>query len=216
MVKMQVYASLGELHLYDVIGADWYGEGITASSVTSALKDMKGQRVKVRINSPGGIADEGVAIYNALKDHDGGIDTYNESVAASAASLIFLAGENRYMATGARVMIHNASGVTFGNSQMHRKTADTLDVYDKAQLAIYKENVSLTEDEIIAAMNEETWYDAEEAIALGFATAKSGKPKQKAAKAAWFHKAPAALFEDDKQVFDRRAAILTKMRSLGA
>jgi ATP-dependent Clp protease, protease subunit len=216
MVRMQVYASIGELHLYDVIGADWYGEGITIASVTAALKEMSGQKVKVRINSPGGVADEGVAIYNALRQHDGGVDTYNESLAASAASLIFLAGENRYMATGSRIMIHNASGVTFGNAEDHRKSAEIMDVYDKAQLAIYKENLSLTDEEITAAMNAETWYDADEALSLGFATAKAGKSKEKPAKAAWLHNAPVAFFEESRKEFDRKSAILTKLRTLGS
>jgi ATP-dependent protease ClpP protease subunit len=216
MVGLHIFASIGELHLYDVIGADWYGEGITVGSVTEALDSLKGQRVKVRINSPGGIADEGVAIYNALRRHDGGVDTYNESIAASAASLIFLAGENRYMATGARVMIHNASGVCMGNNADMLKMAEILTVYDNAQKAIYSEHLSLSEEEIIAAMDAESWYDADQAIALGIATAKTGKSNQKPAKAAWFHNAPAAFFEGSKKEFDRKSAILTKLRTLGS
>ena len=213
---LKVNAQANELFFDGVIGMDWYGEGITAVSVRDALLPMRGSRVTVRINSPGGVADEGVAIYNALKDHDGGVDTYNESIAASAASLIFLAGEKRYMATGARVMIHNAAGVTFGNAAAHRKSAEVLDVYDAAQVAIYEETLSMSKEEILAAMNEETWYDADKAIELGFATAKSGKSKAKPAKAAWFRNAPAAVFaESEPQVYTRRDAALHRWRTLG-
>lgn len=64
---LKVNAKAGEIFIYDTIGQDWYGGGITASGIVDALDQLDGKRATVRINSPGGVADEGIAIYNALK-----------------------------------------------------------------------------------------------------------------------------------------------------
>lgn len=195
---LKVNAQTGEIFVYDVIGADWFGEGITASSVTSALAEIgSAKRAVVRINSPGGSADEGIAIYNALKRHKAGVDTYNDSLAASAASMIFMAGDNRYAAKGSRVMIHRAWTIAGGNSTEMAKVSATLGVYDKSQAEIYSEYLGLTQEETLALLDAETWYTSEEAIAAGLATAIDGNKKaDKPKTASWFKHAPAALFED--------------------
>jgi hypothetical protein len=105
---LQVNNKTNELLIYDVIGEDWFGGGITAKNVIAALDEFGGKRVTVRINSPGGVADEGIAIYNALKRYEGRVDTVIDSIAASAASVIALAGEKRTTSEGGRWMIHRA------------------------------------------------------------------------------------------------------------
>ena len=90
-------------------------------SVSDALESLDGGRATVRINSPGGSADEGIAIYNTLKRYAGGVDTINEALAASAASVIFLAGETRTMSAGSRLMIHRALTIEIGNADRMRK-----------------------------------------------------------------------------------------------
>jgi ATP-dependent Clp protease protease subunit len=180
-----------ELFLDGVIGADWTGEGITAMAVSDALDSLDGARATVRINSPGGSADEGIAIYNVLKRYQGGIDTVNEALAASAASVVFLAGETRIMSSGSRIMIHRALTIEIGNADRMRKTADVLEAYDKSLVEIYSNYMSDSEESIMALLSAETWYNADNAVSSGLATAKSErKTKAKAAMAAWFKHPP--------------------------
>ena len=72
---MLVDRESGEIFVYDVIGANMFGDGITAEAMVVALDSLGGKRAKVRINSPGGNADEGIAIYNAMRRYAGGVDT---------------------------------------------------------------------------------------------------------------------------------------------
>ena len=83
----------GEIILYGTVGESFFEDGFTARDVINATSKMRGKPLNVRINSGGGIADEGVAIYNTLKNHDGKITVYVDGIAASAASLIAMAGE---------------------------------------------------------------------------------------------------------------------------
>lgn len=196
---MKVNAKTGEIFIYDVIGQDWFGEGITASSVSAALDELNGARATVRINSPGGAADEGVAIYNALKRYPGGVDTHNDALAASAGSIIFLAGENRTMAAGSRVMIHRALTFAIGNATQLLKTAATLTTYDSSLVEIYSEYMDLEDDEILELLEAETWYTADEAIKAGIATKKDDKSKEKGKMAAWFKHPPSELTDDSQE-----------------
>jgi len=159
----------GEILIYDEIGPDWYGM-IDASAVITALSQMDGKRVTVRINSPGGSVDEGVAIYNALERYPGGVDTVNDSVAASIANYIFMVGENRHQAKNAKSMIHKPWSLAFGNAEEFRKQAEILDKYDDSIAAVYIEKTEMTAEDVSSAMGAETWYLAEEAVAAGLAT----------------------------------------------
>jgi len=197
---LKVNAKTNEIFIDDVIGADWFGEGITATNVAIALDQLNGSRANVRINSPGGSADEGIAIYNTLKRYSGGVSTFNDSLAASAASVIFLAGDERTMLSGSRLMIHKAMTIDAGNADQLRKTASVLESYDKSIVEIYAQYTSKTVDEIMSLLSDETWYNTQEAVDSGFATMidsnhKADKPKT----ANWFKNAPKALFETSKQ-----------------
>lgn len=193
---MKVNAKTGEIFIYDVIGQDWFGEGITATSVSSALDQLNGARATVRINSPGGAADEGIAIYNALKRYPGGVDTHNDALAASAGSIIFLAGENRTMAAGSRVMIHRALTFAIGNATQLLKTAATLTTYDNSLVEIYSQYME--EADIMSLLEAETWYTADEAIKAGLATKKDEQTKERGKMAAWFKNAPSGLTGDNE------------------
>ena len=196
---LKVDASTGEIFIYDVIGQDWFGEGITALNVIEALAQIKGKRAKIRINSPGGDMNEGVGIYNALKRHPGGVDTFNDSLAASAASVIFLAGENRQISKGARVMIHRAWSRLMGNSIDFAKVSAVLDTHDKSQVEIYAEHMGLEPTAIMDLLTAETWYTSEEAVTAKLATSldvkKADKPKAMAMSFAqsWFKNAPSGF-----------------------
>lgn len=192
---MLVDRQSGEIFLYQPIGADFFGEGITGETVIQALDQLGGKRAIVRINSPGGSVWEGVAIYNALRRYPGGVDVVIDSVAASIASVIALAGETRTSAKGSMWMIHRAMTFAFGNQEEVRKALAMLETGDKTIISIYSDAMkSKTPDEISALMSAETWFTADEAVAIGLATKTDGEAKQPPQAAAWFKNAPQAFY----------------------
>lgn len=188
-------ADTNELFLDGVIGADFFGEGITAAAVSDALAKLEG-RATVRINSPGGSADEGVAIYNLLRRYEPGVDTHNEALAASAASIVFLAGDKRTMERGSKLMIHRAHTIAIGNTSEMAKMAEVLALYDKELAAIYGQYMDASSEEIMGMMDAETWMDSEVAVSNGLATDMAPTVRKKsAAAAAWFRHPPQDIFE---------------------
>jgi ATP-dependent Clp protease, protease subunit len=158
------------LHAYDAIGSDIFGEGITAQGVAAKL-DAAGSisRIQLRVNSPGGDPFEGVAITNLLKSKGVPIDVFVDGLAASAASLLAMAGDTISMGQGAMFMIHGASAFTFGNAEEMRKMADTLDQVSGTMADVYASRTKLPKNEVVALMDAETWMNAEEAVSKGFA-----------------------------------------------
>lgn len=96
------------ISIYDVIGEDWSGEGVTARRIAAALRRIGENDVTVNINSPGGDMFEGLAIYNLLAEHPGAVNVRVMGIAASAASIIAMAGDTIEMGLGSFIMIHNA------------------------------------------------------------------------------------------------------------
>ena len=159
------------LSIYDFIGADfWSGGGITASTVQAAL-DGDHKSVTVRVNSPGGDAFEGVAIYNLLKSCGKPVNVLVDGLAASAASIICMAGETITMNEGSMMMIHDAQGMAMGNGQDMRKLAETLDQVTGSIADIYVANTGTKKNKVLDMMHAETWMSAQEAKDNGFATA---------------------------------------------
>ena len=175
---IEVLNETNEIILSGVVGDGWGDDPITKGGVRKALKSFGDGPITVRINSPGGAADEGIDIFNILKDYPGEVTTINDSLAASAASVIFLGGSKRLMGDGSRVMIHRAMGVAFGNSDELRKTLQALESYDASLLDIYSQYL-LNDDKaaIEAMLSAETWFGVDEAIEAGLATARYGKDK---------------------------------------
>lgn len=201
---MLVDPKSGELFLYGPIGADFFGEGISADLFIEALDSLGGKRAKLRINSVGGSVFEGIAIYNAAKRYAGGVDVVIDSLAASIASIIALAGETRTSSKGSMWMIHRAMTFTFGNQEELQKALNMLETGDKTLVGIYSDAMSKSVDEIEALMSAETWFTAEEALEVGLATAIEGKSKKPPQAAAWFRHAPQALYQ--------QAAIASEVR----
>lgn len=186
----------GIMTINGVIGEDWYGGGITSGMVQNASDEMRDKRLTVRINSPGGVADEGIAIYNILRRHPGGVDTVIESLAASAASIIALAGEKRTTLRGGRWMIHKAMTVAVGNSDDMQQVAKMLDTYDRSLVGIYASAMKDTDkDAIMQLMADESWYTGEEAMNIGLGTGYDDEngSDEPPMNAAWFTKAPAEI-----------------------
>ena len=191
------------IYLYDAIGDSMFG-GIGESEVVNALKEMEGQHVSVRINTPGGVIDTGIAIYNALKRHKGGVTTYVDSLAASMGSYIMLAGDRRVIAGNGMVMIHNPATLAYGNAADFRKVADMLDKYLDRIIGDYTAKTGVKDVEMRRLLDEETWYTGQEALAAGFATEieddSDVEPLINDTIANNWRHAPAAIFEQRERI----------------
>ena len=163
-----------QVYLYGDVGNPFgWGDGFTAMDVANALADHGPGDVTVRINSGGGIAFEGMTIYSLLRAHEGKVTMIVDGIAASAASLIAMAGDDRQMRDGAMLMIHDAAAVTFGPASSHRKNADDLEKLSDNYAGVYAARAGLDKKEVRALMLATTYMTADEAIAKGFATAKA-------------------------------------------
>lgn len=156
---------------------DWFGiECSTPSDVQKALADLpKGDRLQVKINSGGGDVMAGQEMYAMLRTRND-VDIEVESLAASAASVIAMAGHSTISPIG-MLMIHCVSaGRVSGNHQDMEKMADTLRTYDDALANAYVVKTGKPKDEILRLMNEETWLTADKAVELGFIDTVSDEP----------------------------------------
>lgn len=165
----------GELVLYGFCGDDYFDDGFTDRDVLAALAEIGRETdVTVRLNSGGGFTDAGKAIFNALKAHLGRVTVSIDAIAASSASIIAMAGDEIIMRSGALMMVHEANGVTMGNAEEHRKSAEWLERESVALASIYAEKSGRPLDEVRAIMLAETWMTAEEAVEAGFADRADG------------------------------------------
>lgn len=172
----------GELDLFGVIGADWFGEGITDKMVDKALKAMGDvSTIDVRVNSPGGDVFHGRGIYNLLAEHKATINVNVIAEAASAASLIAMAGDEITMAEGSLMMIHRASGLAWGNTDDVKKFLNLLETVDDTLVKTYAKRTGNSEADVRAWMDAETWMDAEDAVAKKFADKASAVEEKMAA-----------------------------------
>ena len=146
------------------------GEEVTALGVQEALKAIPaGARLTVRVNSPGGNLAEGLAIYNALARRQGVTEMVVEGVAASAASLIVMAGRPITMPGNAFLMLHNPRMLAGGDADELRRSADILDRLGQAAANIYAARSGQPIAKVAELLSAETWLTAEQAIELGFA-----------------------------------------------
>lgn len=179
-----------ELNMLDVIGRDyWTGGGITSKAVKATLDSNKDARtIKVLMNSPGGDAFEGLAIQNLLKRTGARIEFEIIGLAASAATVIAMAGDTITIHEGAMFMIHEAWTWDVGNKRDLRETASFLEKVDGSIVDIYARRTGRTADEITPLVEATTWMTAHEAVTEKFATsvipAKSGAGNSSATKAA--------------------------------
>ncbi|EPM3466347.1 TPA: head maturation protease, ClpP-related [Providencia stuartii] len=157
------------ISVLDVIGEDFWGEGVTAKRISAALRAIGNQDVVVNINSPGGDMFEGLAIYNLLRAHSGKVTVNVLGIAASAASIIAMAGDEIQMGRGAFLMIHNCWAVGVGNRHDFAKLANDLAPFDKSMSDIYVARSGLPEETISQMMDNETYIGANDAIEKGFA-----------------------------------------------
>lgn len=158
------------ISIFDVIGEDWWsGGGFTAKRCAAALRSIGDKDVTVQVNSPGGDMFEGIAIYNLLRGHKAKVTVEVMGWAASAASIIAMAGDEIVMGLGTFMMVHNAWGVVVGNRHDMRETADLFDGFDSAIVDIYEARTGSSRAEIEKLMDAETFLGPSEAKKLGFA-----------------------------------------------
>lgn len=165
---------VGEIKVFgDISSYDWWGEDVTFKDFNDQLLRLKNvKKIELRINSYGGVVSEAIAMYNSLKRFslENNIETvtYIEGIAASAATIVALASDKVYMGTGTRFMIHNPSTGVRGASNNLRKVADYLDSVKNDIINIYQTKTKLSKEELENFMDEETFFDVEQAINHGF------------------------------------------------
>lgn len=164
------------LSIYDEIGF-W---GVQAKDFRTSLAAVKSSDIHVEINSPGGDVFAGVAIYNMLKASGKNIVVKVMGVAASAASLIAMAGDTIQMPQNTMMMVHNPWSIAAGNADELREHADTLDKIGNSLLGTYVAKTGMAETEMKALLAKDTWLTADEALAMGFATEVTDAIKVKA------------------------------------
>jgi len=169
-----VYVQTGDdtatISIFDSIGEGWEGSGVTASRISAALRSIGGRNVTVNVNSPGGDFFEGVAIYNLLREHKARVTVNVMGLAASAASLIVMSGDDIRMGDGAFLMIHNAWAVAVGNRHDLAGAAASLAPIDAAMARVYAQRSGMREDDVARLMDQETWFSSEQALERGLAT----------------------------------------------
>lgn len=159
-----------EIFVYGSIGP-WT---VSARSISELLKQNPNTKtIRLRVNSLGGSVFEGAAIYNLLTKHSARKVVDIDGVAASAATWIVMAGDERRIGLGGMFMIHEASGMTEGPAGEHEKTAALLRKINLQQIDIYAQRSKLTRVELAKAIEAETWYTGAEALKAGFVTSTS-------------------------------------------
>ena len=159
-------ATGAEVAIYDEIGA----YGVSAKGFLTELGALpEGTPVDLRLNSPGGSVFDAVAIHNALKRHEGNVTVWIDGIAASAASYVAMAGDEIVMPENAFLMIHDPSGLVMGTAGDMRAMAEALEKVKGALVQGYAAKSGRTPEEVSALMSAETWLDAADALAQGFA-----------------------------------------------
>ena len=157
-----------ELYIYGPIGGFFFSDN-SAQSIRRKLQDTKAETIHVHINSGGGSAFDGVAIMNQLKNHKAEIIVHVDGLAASAASVIAMAGDKVIMPENTMMMIHRASTIGFGNASEFEKLSNDLKKIDKSLAASYNDRFVGEQEELDQLLDDETWMTADEAVAFGLA-----------------------------------------------
>lgn len=166
---------LTEITIYGVIGDSWWDDSFSANDIDEALNEAGSNDILINLNSPGGDAFDGIAIFNRLKRHKGKVTVHVDGWACSAASIIAMAGDEVVMELGSMMMIHEASSVIWGTKTHMRKEADILEELEEGIIDIYQTKSTLERDDIRNKVDEETWMSASKAVEYGFADRATGK-----------------------------------------
>lgn len=164
-----------DIFVYDSIGG-WFG--MYADEFVEALGNITTKNINLRVNSPGGSVFEGIAIANAIRTHPANVTVYVDSLAASIASIIALAGNKLVMMPQSQLMIHDASGGCYGNAAEMEYMRNLLDKQSDNIAAAYAARAGGTVEDWRAKMRDETWYTGDEAVAAGLADEVMAMPQK--------------------------------------
>ena len=154
-----------EVGIYDYIGQG----GFTSQQLLNALRPYAKRNLHIRVNSGGGDVFEGITIFNQLRQHHGTVRVTIDGLAASAASVIAMAGSQISMHPTSFMMIHNAWGMVVGDAHEMRAMADVLEKVSNQIAQVYASRTTQSVDQIQAWMADEAWMTAEESATRGFA-----------------------------------------------
>lgn len=159
-----------EVLIYDVIGKDWNGEGFDAKDFVNQLRGLDSKReLQLRVNSRGGIVDEGIAIYNRLRGWEGKTVAIVDGSAASIASVLIMGADEVRMPKSAEILIHEAHAIAYGHAEDMRELANRLDSASDRIANIYAEKTGKTVEEMRNYMRKTTVFNGKEAKDIGLA-----------------------------------------------
>ena len=168
--KIKAKEDSAEISIFGDIGASWFGDSVTAADFKKDFDAVKDKAsIHILINSPGGDVFDGIAIYNIIATEREKVSVEVMALAASAASIIALAGSSLTIDTAGFFMIHNPWSWAMGGADDMRETADLLDKIGGELVNIYEAHSDLSADEIQEYMDADTWFTADEAVEAGFA-----------------------------------------------
>lgn len=169
---LEVEDNAASITIYgDITSWPWLESDVSAYLLSKQIEAIDADTIHVYINSYGGEVAEGLAIYNALRRHPAHVVTHCDGFACSAASVVFMAGDERVMGDASLLMIHHAWNYASGNASELRKAADDLEVISDAAANAYRARVNIDDDELTALLDGETWIAPQYAVDMGFATA---------------------------------------------
>ena len=157
-----------DVYILDEIG----GYGIYAKNFIRDIRAIESDVINLHIDSPGGSITDGIAIYNALRQHPARVDVYIDGIAASIASIVMLAGDNIYIPDNACVMLHlpMVAGLEMPNRQDMEETIEMLNQFEGALIRTYMRHTGKDEETIKGWLEAETFFFGQEAVDAGLAT----------------------------------------------
>jgi ATP-dependent protease ClpP protease subunit len=157
--------------MFDQIGESFWSDGVTAKRVAAQLRAIGDRPIEVHINSPGGDMFEGIAIYNVLMQHPQEVTVKVMGMAASAASVIAMAGNKLEIGAASFLMIHNCWVIAAGNRHEFSEVSKFLEPFDAAMASLYASRSGQTAEVMSKYMDSETFFSGQQAIDLGLADA---------------------------------------------
>lgn len=149
---------------------EWFGmEAISPKDISQQIQKANGEDLEIEINSGGGDVYAGSEIYTTLKDYKGNVTVKIVGRAASAASVIAMAGKKVLISPTAQIMIHNVSEMAKGDYRVFEHEAEVLKNYNVSIANAYRLKTGMEMKELLSLMNKETWFNAQQAVQYKFA-----------------------------------------------
>lgn len=198
------------ISIFEVIGEDWDGSGFTEAKCAGILRSLGGKDVTVYINSPGGSLFHGIAIYNMFREYEGRVTIRVLGMAASAASVLAMGGDEVQIAKSAFFMIHKCWCLAVGNADDLRNIAAQNDEFDAVMVDMYAARTGLDAEKLQAMLAAETWISGTSAVDQGFAddfTPADQIEEGRGAKASAIHRLDMTLAKAGMSRTERRSLI---------